>query len=180
METTPNQSLTVQQLARNLAEFALDRTDLKELLAALPRETGLNLTAVEYELGILKILSVGWGISFFMEGSDPNKGPVTTFFWETVQEISRNISSLMETTTGTRVDYFGILKERLETYVEEMQKNTEKALDPAVVMGPVFARICGSPDNAMAILVGTKMFTLTLGAIKEYIHSIHIQDIKLN
>ena len=180
MDTSENQTLTVQQLARNLAGFALDRTDLKNLLNTLPRENDLNLTTIEYELGILKILSVGWGISFFKAASDQNKAPLTTFFWEMVQEISQSISSLMETTTGTRVDYFAILRERLDTYVTEMQKNAHGSIDPASVMGPVFARVCKSPDNAMAILIGTKMFALTLGAVKEYIHSVHIHDIKFN
>lgn len=180
MDTSENLTLTVQELARNLAGFALDRTDLKNLLNALPMENDLNLTTMEYELGILKILSVGWGISFFMAASDPNKAPLTTFFWEIVQEISQSISSLLETTTGTQMDYFSILRKRLDTYVQEMQKNSHGTIDPASVMGPAFAKACASPDNAMAILIGTKMFTLTLGAVKEYIHAVHIQDIKFN
>ncbi|MCD4677822.1 MAG: hypothetical protein K8S18_17780, partial [Desulfobacula sp.] len=70
------ETLTIQNLAQDLAAFAIDRTDLKELLAAIPENSDSNLTAIEYELQILKILSVGWGISFFMPATDKNKGPL--------------------------------------------------------------------------------------------------------
>jgi hypothetical protein len=180
MEAQNKETLTVERLARNLASFAIDRTDLKELISSLPPENDLNITAVEYELGILKILSVGWGISFFMAVTDTNKGPVTQYFWETVQEISQSISDLTHTTTSTRVDYFNILKERLAFYVKALQQNPEQANNPALIMGPAFANICSSPDNAIAILTGTKMFTLTLGAVKEYLNTVQIDDIQLN
>jgi len=179
MEAQNKETLTVEKLAQNLADFAIDRTDLKELMSALPPGNDLNMTAVEYELGILKILSVGWSLSFFMAVTDKNKGPVTQYFWETLQEISQGISDLAHTTTGTQVDYFDILKERLAVYVKEMEENPE-ATNPALIMGPVFAGVCGSPDNAIAILTGTKMFTLTLGAVKEYLNAVQIEDIRLN
>jgi hypothetical protein len=180
MKAQNKENLTIEKLAQNLTSFAIDRTDLKELLTILPPENDLNITTLEYELGILKILSVGWGIAFYMEPADKNKAPLTQYFWEMVQEISQNISELALTTTGTRVDYFDILKERLAIYVEQMQENPEQATNPALIMGPVFAGICGSPDNPIAILTGTKMFTLTLGAVKEYINAVHIDDIRLN
>ena len=179
MEAQNKETLTVAKLAQNLANFAIDRTDLKELMLALPPGNELNITAVEYELGILKILSVGWGISFFMAVTDTNKKPVTQHFWETIQEISQSISDLTQTTTGTQVDYFNILKDRLAVYIKGMQENPEST-NPALIMGPVFAGICGSPDNAIAILTGTKMFTLTLGAVKEYLNAVLIDDIRLN
>lgn len=180
MNDTPPQQLTVQEIAQNLSAFAIDRTDLKELMAALPQGTSLNLTAVEYELGILKILSVGWGISFFMPASDKNKAPLSETYWQMVREISQNISTLTETTTGHRIDYFNILKDRLDTYVRQMQANPGGTTDPAAIMGPVFAQACGSPEDPVAILTGSKMFSLTLGAIKEYLAAITIQDVKLN
>lgn len=172
--------LTVQKLARDLATFAIDRKDLKEFLAALPKDGNLNLTTIEYELQILKILSVGWAISFFMPATDQNKGPLAQLFWEYIREISNNISNLTETTTGQRIDYFEILKQRLDTYLKIMQENAKEALNPANVIGPVFASVCNSENNAIAVLTGTKMFTLTLGAVKEYLNAVKIDDIKLN
>ncbi|MCG8636091.1 MAG: hypothetical protein MI863_19820 [Desulfobacterales bacterium] len=175
-----DEKISVEQLARNLAGFAIDRTDLGELMAALPRENKLNVTTVEYELGILKILSVGWAIAFYMAASDKNKAPLTETYWEMIREISQNISTLTETTTGTRIDYFNILKERLETYVSRMQDNPDQASEPTAVMGPVFAQVCNSPGDPMAILTGTKMFTLTLGAVKEYLAAVTLEDITIH
>ena len=180
MNSIENKKITAQDLAKNLATFAIDRTDLKALLSALPQDHGLNKTAIEYELGILKILSVGWGLSFFMAASDKNKAPVSQSFWEIIREISQNISTLTETTTGKQINYFGILKERLDTYLEKMQVNSRQTTDPTNIIGPMFADACGCSGNAIAILTGTKMFTLTLGAVKEYLHAVTIEDIKFN
>ncbi len=175
-----DEKISVEELARNLTSFAIDRTDLGELMAALPEGNKLNMTTVEYELGILKILSVGWAIAFYMAASDKNKSPLTETYWKMIREISQNISSLTETTTGTQIDYFNILKERLETYVGQMQTNPDQASEPTAVMGPVFAQICESPDDPMAILTGTKMFTLTLGAVKEYLTVVNLEDITIH
>lgn len=159
-------------MARELSTFAIDRTDLKDLMGSLPDENNLNLTTIEYELSILKILSTGWGISFYMPATDPKKPLLTDTFWRQIQEISHSISTLAQTTTGQTIDYFEILKERLDVYVLRMQENNNPGSDPTAIMGPAFARICGFPDDAAAILVGTKMFVLTLGAVKEYLDSI--------
>ena len=172
--------LTVQKLAQNLAAVAIDRTDLKELLSAIPENSNLNRTAIEYELQILKILSVGWAISFFMPTTDKNKSPLTQIFWELVREISNNISTLTQTTTNQTIDYFKILKERLDTYLKVMQENPEEDQNPATIIGPIFAGTCKCENDAVAILIGTKMFTLTLGAVKEYLNAVKIDDIKLN
>ena len=176
MTTPAQQHLSIQETAQNLAAFAIDRTDLKEMLAALPADVSLNPTTIEYELGILKILSTGWGISFFMPASDKNKTPLSESFWRMIKEISENISTLTQTTTGHQIDYFNILKERLDTYIQDLQANPDGTSDPAAVMGPAFAKTCRCPDNAVVILTGSKMFSLTLGAVKEYLAAVTITD----
>ena len=174
------ENISVQQTARDLATFAIDRTDLKQLLAAIPENSTLNMTTIEYELQILKILSAGWAISFYMAATDKNKAPLTQMFWEFIQEVSQNISTLTETTAGKSLDYFKILKQRLNTYLEIMKEKPEESQNPANIMGPAFAKICNSENDAMAIITGTKMFTLTLGAVKEYLNTVTIEDIKLH
>jgi len=180
MEQEHKISMNIEKTAQALSAFAIDRTDLKELLAAIPADSGLNRTTVEYELQLLKILSVGWALSFFMPAADKNKGPLTQIFWENIREISGSISSLTQTTTGKSVDYFNILKERLDTYLHAMQDNPQTSQNPAVIIGPAFASACCCENDPVAILFGTKMFTLTLGAVKEYLNNITIDDIKLN
>ena len=180
MAPKKKETLTLKKLSQNLATFAIDRTDMKELISAIPENSDLNLTTLEYELQLLKILSVGWSISFFMSPTDKNKGPLTETFWEYIREISRNISTLTQTTTGQNIDYFEILKKRLNTYLTMMQENPEEAQNPANIMGPAFAFACKCKNDTMAILTGTKMFTLTLGAVKAYLNAVEIDDIKLN
>ncbi|MCP4024174.1 MAG: hypothetical protein GY729_20200 [Desulfobacteraceae bacterium] len=178
MEPSEKEILPIQKISQDLATFAVDRNDLKTLLASLPPESSLNLTALEYELQILKILTVGWAISFFMPTTDENKQTVNTLYWEFIKEISQNISSLTETSTGTSIDYFNILKERLDSYLKEMQDNPNSETEPASVMGPAFAEACKAPNDPIAILIGTKMFTLTLGSVKEYLNAVEIDETK--
>ena len=165
--------LSVEKMGENLAMFAINRDDLKEMLASLPKDDGFNITTVEYELQILKILSVGWGIAFYMEDGE-KKQQLTRIFWEHIRQISHNISTLTETTTGQKIDYFKILKTRLDNYLKIMQENSQGASDPSQLIGPAFAAACQSRDNAIVILVGTKMLTLTIGAVKAYLDAVEI------
>jgi len=180
MKHQKKDNITVQNPGQDLATFAIDRTDVKEFLAAIPENGDVNLTTIEYELQILKILSVGLAISYFMPATDKKKGQVSQIFWECIRELSQNISTLAKTTTGQNIDYFETLKQRLDIYLATLQKNPENAQNPASMIGPAFANACDSKDNAFAILTGTKMFTLTLGAVKEYLEAIKIDDINLN
>lgn len=170
----------IAQMAQDLSTFAIDKTDVKSFLADIPVTGNLNLTAIEYELQILKILGVGWAISFFLPATDPDKEPLTREFWETMQQISNNISTIAATTTGKQIHYFDTLKQRLDGYVGIMQENTGTSGNPAEMIGPAFARICHADDDTRAILIGTKLFTQTLGAVKEYLNTIKTGGIKLN
>ncbi len=175
MGQTKKEFLTIQELAENLATFAINRDELKMLIQAIPENMDLNLTAVEYELQILKILSVGWAISFYMpEGEYKTKS--VQFFWDHIREISNSISNLTGTSTGREIDYFAILKERLDMYLQAMEKIPKGQNDPSCVMGPAFAAACNSDLNAAAILTGTKMFTISLGGVREYLDSVEIKE----
>ncbi|SLM30044.1 conserved hypothetical protein [Desulfamplus magnetovallimortis] len=166
--------LSIQKLGENLALFAINRDDLKQLMATIPEgDETINLTTLEYELQILKILSVGWGLAFYMPESE-KKQQASQIFWENIRDISKNISTLTANTTGKQIDYFNILKNRLDDYLKIMQENSQGVTDPSQIIGPSFAEACHCPDNAIAILVGTKMMTLTLGAVKEYLDAVEI------
>lgn len=173
MGQTKKDPVTVEKLAENLSLFAIDRTDLKELIKTLPPGHELNVTTLEYELQLLRILSVGWALSFFMPDSETKKN-LTLLFWETIREIAKNISNLTETTTGQPIDYFGILKQRMDTYLGMMQQQAKEVPDPAAIIGPVFADACGAPEDAVAVLTGTKMFNMCLSSVKEYIAIVEI------
>ena len=117
-----------------------------------------------------------------MPATDKNKGPLTQIFWDHIRETSNNISTLTKTTTGQDINYFDILKQRLDTYLATMRGNPDEAQNPANIMGPAFAAVCNSnsENESIVILIGTKMFTLTLGAVKEYLNTVKIEDIKFN
>ena len=175
MGQTKKESLTIEELAENLATFAINRDELKMLLQAIPENMDLNLTTVEYELQILKILSVGWAISFYMPEGE-YKIKLVQLFWEHIREISSSISNFTGTSTGRAIDYFAILKERLDLYLQEMEKIPKGCNDPSCVMGPAFAFACKSDNNAAAILTGTKMFTMSLGGVREYLDAVKIKE----
>ncbi|SMD00908.1 hypothetical protein SAMN02746065_12065 [Desulfocicer vacuolatum DSM 3385] len=167
--------INIYKFAENLATFAINRDDLKTLLKATPVDDSVDMTCVEYELQILKILSVGWGISFYMT-EEPLKRNLNQLFWNNIQEIAQNISQVTATATGQEVDYFAILKQRMDNYVAVMKQNTTEGTDPSWVMGPAFADACQCHDNAAVILTGTKLFTMTLGGIKEYLNAVKIEQ----
>ncbi|MBF0200377.1 MAG: hypothetical protein HQK66_03515 [Desulfamplus sp.] len=171
--------LTNEKLGENLAVFAINRDDLKEIMAAMPDDGNINLTRVEYELQILKILSVGWAMAFYMRTGE-DKQQSTMVFWERIRDISGNISTLAESSTGKSIDYFNILKTRLDQYLKIMQENQEGAVEPTQIIGPAFADACNCPGNAVVILAGTKMMTMTLGAVKEYLDAVEIVSTPLH
>jgi len=180
MKPSEKETLSVRQLAQDLSTFAIDRTDVKSFLATIPENCRSNLNAIEYELQILKILSVGWAISFFMPASDTNKQSLTQIFWEDIREISMNISTLATTTTGKQINYFDTLKNRLGTYLGILQERPDNHQNPAGMIGPAFARACDTEDDSHVILIGTKLFTQTLGAVKTVLNHVKIDDTTLN
>jgi hypothetical protein len=173
MKKASNQKPAVEQAAEDLFNFAVDREDVKTLLAALPKDSEIEQGKVEYELGILRIISVGWGISYFLERS-PHKNRLLELYWKAVQEVSQSISSAVGLMAGKDIDYFQILKDRLNFYVEALRQQPG-APKPAAVIGPEFARACGSVNNVYAVLAGTKMFIATVGAVKGYLETIKLK-----
>lgn len=53
-----------------LFQFAIDRGDMNAILDALPLEVPEKRVALEYEIQLLRIISVGWAIAFFLADSD--------------------------------------------------------------------------------------------------------------
>ena len=163
----------MEQAGKDLFHFAVDREDVKTLLAALPKAVEIERGKVEYELGILRIISVGWSIAYFLEHS-PHKNRLAEGYWRAVQEFSQSISSAAGLMIGKEIDYFQVLKARLDMYVEAMRQKP-KAPEPAVVIGPVFARACGNEDDVYAVLTGSKMFITTVASVKEYLEAIRLE-----
>lgn len=167
MKPSPPWAEHIEASAENLLDFAIDRQDLKIILDSLPQSATIDRGKVEYEIQMLKILTVGWALSFFLESTNA-KAMLTKSYWVKVQAFSQSLSVASSVSLNRDYDYFGILKERLDIYVGALDQHAEKK-DPAAVIGPEFARMCQDEDNPFVVLAGSKMFSHTLSSIKEFL-----------
>jgi len=94
-------------------------------------------------------------------------------YWETVCQYSLSISEATDLMTGQKIDYFQIVKERLEMYIEAM-KAWPEVPEPAIIMGPEFARTCGNVDDVFTVMAGSRMFKSTVGSVREYLEKIQM------
>lgn len=157
----------VARAGEDLFNFAIDREDTRWLMERLPREADVPRGTVEYELQLLKIISVGWSIHFHLENR-PQKDALAERFWRAVQQFSRELSSTAGMVTGQDVDYFGTLKARLDMYLDALARQP-RAGEPAQVIGPRFAAACGNAQDLPTFLTGSKMFLSAVHSVREYL-----------
>ncbi len=160
----------INQAAEDLITFAVDRDDVKTLLTALPENADSDPGKVEYELAILRIITAGWSISYFLAHS-ALRHQLAELYWEAIREFSQNISVSAGLLAGKDIDYFQVLKDRLSGYVKAMEQKHD-AREPAAVIGPEFARLCGNGDDTHLILAGTRMFIAVMASVKAYLNAL--------
>lgn len=177
MENMERASANLDDSLEILVAVALDRNDIQQLIKGLPENDGISPVTMEYELQLLKIITVGWGIAYFLENA-PEKTVVLEAFWNRINELSKNISAALAPTLGNEFDYFSILKERLDLYVTEMGKAADVS-DPGIMVGPLFAKLCGEEAHDYLVVSGKAVFHLSLGDVKKYLEStvIHINAV---
>lgn len=163
----------VEKAGEDLFNFAINREDIKTFMSHLPEEADIKRGKVEYELQILKIISIGWSISYYLENG-AQKNQLLESYWKAVHEFSQSISTTTGLMIGNNIDYFQILKERLDMYVASMTQKSD-APEPAVVIGPEFARTCGNMDDIFTVMTGSRMFIATIGSVKEYVDTIKLR-----
>lgn len=167
MDTPEKKKTEIEKAGEDLLNFAIDREDIKWLVSKLPEKIASeHRNKVDYELQLLKIISVGWSIPYFLENS-PKKNQLMEIFWESVQEFSKNISETTSLMTGQDIDYFDVLKNRLDMYVNAMsEKSNDK--EPVAVIGPKFANTCGNGNDIFILMTGTKVFNAAVEGVREY------------
>jgi hypothetical protein len=163
----------IEKAGEDLFTFAVDRDDVKALVANLPEQADIQGVTVEYELQILKIISVGWSISYYLE-KGPQKDQLAECYWQAVQQFATSISASTGLMTGHEIDYFQILKDRLDMYLDALNENPYVS-QPVSIIGPEFARTCGNVDDAFTVLTGAKMFSATIGSVKEYLEAMRLR-----
>jgi hypothetical protein len=169
MEAEHNEQDPIAVICKNLAEFAVDREDIKVFVHGLPKDQGINTVTVDYELQLLKIIAVGWSLSVFMEDK-PEKNRAAETFWALIRDFSRSISDVTGLMIGHDIDYFELLKERFNDYVSSMDKAIKKD-DPASAIGPAFAESCKQAGNPFVTITGARIFNLSVEAVREYLQS---------
>jgi hypothetical protein len=166
-----NQSVAAQNPAGEAGEplfqFAIDRGDMQTILDSLPPEAQEKRVTLEYEIQILRIVSVGWAIAFFLT-EESLKDSLGQRFWDQIRSFAATLSTATSLTVGSNIDYFDVLKQRLDYYVGAMDRAGQRH-QPAMAIGPAFAEACGDKDDAFACLAGSKMFTHTIHAVREYL-----------
>ncbi len=172
MGTAKNSSTSLEKVSENLVNFSVDRDDLNRIMTMLPEDEAVNRVTVEYEIPLLKIVSVGWAIAYFME-EQPEKKALLESFWQAIDEFSKGLSDVTNLTTGADINYFHMIKERVDTYVQALNMQPD-AKDPAAVIGPTFAGICNTPDNIHVIMTGNRVFNAAIIGVKEYLAHINI------
>ena len=151
-----------------LFQFAIHRGDMKVILDTLPPMKAEQRALLEYEIQLLRIIAVGWATAFFL-AEDDLKEPIGQLFWENVRSFSATLSSSASLTVGSDIDYFDVLRKRLDFYVGTLD-GAREAFQPAAIIGPAFAETCGDQDDPCAALAGSKMFTHTIHAVREYLN----------
>jgi len=173
MNESSLEKVSIEKASEDLFDFAIDRSDIKLILQNLPEDIKINRVSLEYEIQLLKILAVGWSISFFLDESSLKK-ELSESFWNAVQSFSQSISVLSSSSAGKEIDYFNTLKERLNVYLNALNLITDGP-DPLIAIGPAFAKICGDEDNANIILSGSKVFNFSVGNVKNYLESVQFE-----
>lgn len=174
MNDSKEKKTAIEQAGEDLFNFAVEREDVKWLMAQLSAETAVKPATVEYELQILKIISVGWSLSYYLEGTPKRKARLSECFWSAINEFSKGLSETTGLMIGQDIDYFEILKERLEVYVAAMAETPETA-EPTVVIGPAFATVCGNKDDIFAAMTGSKMFNTTIQRVRQYLEALKLR-----
>ncbi len=173
MEKLSEQKTGIEQAAEDLFNFAMDRDDIKTLMANLHESADIQRNTVEYELQILKIISVGWAIPYVLENA-AHKDLIGATYWQAVQNFSESLSETFGLMVGESIDYFQILKERLETYLDALHRHPD-APEPAAVIGPQFADVCGNGEDIFTVMTGSRMFISAIGCVKQYFENLELK-----
>lgn len=169
MATQEKEKTTLDIICKNLAEYAVDRDEIKKLVEALPRDQNINTVTIEYELQLLKVITIGWGIAVYMKGFE-KKQLFELKFWELIREFAKDISNVTSLMIGHDIDYFDLIKQRFDSYVKSLDTAPNDE-DPASAIGPAFAEICQDPENAFVVISGSRLFNYSVRATKEYLEA---------
>jgi hypothetical protein len=173
MKDSEKNKSKIEKTGEDLFDFAIDREDVKWLLERLPSEADIKRTTVEYELQILKIIGVGWSISYYLAESH-QKNVLLKLYWNAINEFSGDLTKTMQYLIGQDIDYFQVLKDRLDLYVNVMAQHPD-APEPAEVIGRQFSKNCGNEEDIFTFMTGSKMFISATTKVRQYLEAIKLR-----
>jgi len=153
--------------AHALFEYAIDPQDVKWLLDQLPNEYDDFKNTIEYELRLLKIVVTGWAIQLCVQGGQSNEKTAEEF-WTAIYEFSARISETASLTMDARIDYFGLVKERLDLYLTVMTEQGERG-QPASTVGECFARLCDRNQDLLTVHTGARLFVSVVERVHRFL-----------
>jgi hypothetical protein len=165
MMAEPGEHDKAKQLSHRLLNIAVNQRETKADLEGIETEVPVNWVAVEYEVQLMRIVTVGWAISYFSdETSVPDRLAET--FWEGVQVYCSAVSAMTEPVLGSGADYFATVRQRLDHYVRVMTHFADAA-DPVRIVGPTFAKLCGCEGSREVIDLGRRVFSRCLARVQK-------------
>jgi hypothetical protein len=164
--------ITVSQACQILLDYSVNRDELNEILQGFPEDIEINRVAIEYELQLLKIIFVGWALSYYAH-QHPHKHALLETFWNGVRELATGLSTASSVSTGQDLDYFSIIAERLNNYLKVLEEASEDTPSASVVAFH-FSKQCGHEGEPYTLIAGQKMFHFAVGGVKHYIESVRI------
>lgn len=170
---TIGRETTVQEAADVLCEFSFDKTDIKPLWENYPSIEEKERVAFEYELQLLKIISVGWGLSY-ITGKSAFKENLADLFWKRIKDTASSLSQIAASTMGKEVDYFQAITERFEFYINVISGASETQT-PGSVISQAFAAICKKEDDPYTVIAAKRVFNMSLTGVTAYMESVEIR-----
>ncbi len=170
MPQIPKQLRSIDEAGEILFQYAINREDVKTVMAMVPELDSLHRVSVEYEIPLLKIVGIGWAVSYFMEGR-PERQPLMADYWRRIEVFSQNLSEVTSMTAGSDINYFQIIRERMDAYLDALH-GQPVSRDPVATIGPAFARLCGSEDNIHVIVVGNHTFGGVMAGVRSFLASV--------
>jgi hypothetical protein len=157
----------IKKTCDDLFDYAIDREDVMWLVQRYSEKSNVETSNLEYELQILKIVGVGWNLFYFLEKSS-HRNLLSESYWNEVRNFARELSEGAGKLAEKNIDYFGVLKERLDMYLAALTENSSEG-DATKTIAPAFAKQCGDKDDVFAFMAGAKMFRSVSERVGRYL-----------
>jgi len=164
--TEENEVTFEENTAYILFNYSVKREDLKELADSIIDNSTLSEQTILYELQILKIISTGVSINYLIKTPEA-KNKISEYYWKYILDFSASVTEATKEYSNVELNYFDVIKEKLDFYLKELNQN-KSAAEPASVIGPSFAHQCGDDSDTFAVMAGAKLFKSVIGGLSKF------------